>query len=170
MTWDDIDTYLSAIADATKIHRSNVVLIREGQWDGKGQEQPVVVTKDNWYFGYLKPDAGYGSRINQFIVKDIATNTVITSFGLYEFPSCCAFCVSTQAVVNERYRRRGINKLSNAFRQLLAQEQRYSALICTDIEHNEAERKTLLANGFKDIYRIKNKRTRNIVCISVKEL
>jgi hypothetical protein len=117
---------------------------------------------------YIKPDIGYGSVLQPYLIK--RGDTTITSFCLYEFPSCCAFCVSTQVEVTPPHRRLGINKIGNQLRQWIAKEMRYSALICTDVDANIAERKTLIGNGFQDVFKIKNQRTGNIVNISVKPL
>jgi|SRR3990167_4200032 len=166
MTWETIDRYLKQVSAATSINRANLVLIRYGQ-DGKAG---IVITAENCDSGYLKPDAGYSSKINLYQVQNAVTGTVIARWGLYEFPSCCAFCVSTQAFVDPSYRHKGVNKLSNTLRQDIARDLDYAALICTDIKTNTPERETLKANGFTDIYEIRNKRTRNDVVISVKAL
>lgn len=163
MTWETIDNYLRKVAKACKTERANLVLVRRNN-------EPVVVSQENWNHGYLKPDYGYGARLHYYEVRNAAKDELIASWGLYEFPSCCAFCVSTQALVVEKFRKRGINKLSNEFRQELARAEGYSALVCTDDIANIAERRTLQANGFLDVYQILNKRTDHYVAISVKPL
>lgn len=127
-----------------------------------------VAEGDNALFEYLKPDWGHSSRLDPYFI--MFDERRIAQFSLYQFPSCCAFCVSTGAYVEEQYRRRGINTIANRLRQWIAKEAGYSALICTDVANNVAERKTLAKNGFKDIYELDNKRTGNRVLISVKEL
>lgn len=97
-------------------------------------------------------------------------NDEITRFSLVEFPGCCAIMVSTGAKVAPHYRRKGINKLMIKLRQEIALNAGYTALICTDVDSNIAERKTLAKESFKDIYSIKNKRTSNLVHVSIKEL
>jgi hypothetical protein len=86
------------------------------------------------------------------------------------FPGCCAFAISTGAYVEAEYRRKGVNRLSNQFRQSIARQAGYTALICTDKLDNTPERKTLEAEGWKDIYSVTNSRTNNLVAISIKEL
>ena len=162
--WSIIDKYLIDVAEAINVERSHLILARSCN-DGDCE-----ITEENCFHGYLKPDYGYGSRLARYLVRNTVTTTEVTSWGLYEFPSCCAFCVSTQAYVSPIFQNKGVNKLSNTFRQHLAKMADYSALICTDVDHNVAERRTLKTNGFKDIYSIRNLRTGNLVHISVKEL
>lgn len=76
----------------------------------------------------------------------------------------------TQAFVYPEFRRKGVNILTNRLRQEIARNEGYAALVCTDVLDNTAQRKTLEANGFKDIFMVDNKRTGNRVAISVKEL
>lgn len=169
MDWKQVDAYLADIAKLTHEAREGLKLFRQCP---NGGQQHIEVTEKNVNDGYLKPDMGYGARLNTYwvqVVNPYRGNT-LTSWSLYEFPSCCAFCVSTQARVEKPYIKKGVNTRSNLFRQELAKDAGYSALICTDIETNTAERKTLAKNGFKDIYTISNKRTGNTVLISVKEL
>ena len=156
--WNIIDEYLTKVSLLINVDRKDLTLTR-----GK-----TTITPDNCKIDYLKPNMGYGPELSRYCVG--SDKDTITSWGLYEFPSCCAFCVSTQAYVTPKFRGVGVNTLSNALRQQIAKNYGYSALICTDIESNVAERKTLIANGFSDIYQIKNKRTGNIVNISVKKL
>jgi hypothetical protein len=147
----------------TKILRQPVYLYRECA-DGKLK----LITSDPRDFGYLKPSQGFGAKLEYYLIKK--EDVTVTRFGLYEFPSCCAFCVSTQVSVTLSYRNRGINKIGNELRQWIARECGYAALFCTDVDTNIPERKTLIANGWKDIFQAKNHRTGNIVNISVKML
>jgi hypothetical protein len=164
MKWEAVEQFLTNVAKALNCRRGDLLFLRETSngW--------INITKENADWGYLKPDMGFGAHLNRYKVMHAGWNRDITSWGLYEFPSCCAFCVSTGAFVEPISRRKGINTLSNRFRQDLAKEAGYSALICTDILTNVGERRTLEVNEFKDIYQIRNARTGNEVVISVKEL
>lgn len=158
----DLQRYLSAIG---KCVGKPVSLYRDNP--GKSLQPITDVDKD---IAYLKPDAGYGSRLHTYYVKTSPGDETVTTFALYEFPSCCAFCVSTRVIVEPKFRSKGVNNVANKLRQAIARECGYSALLCTDVESNRPERHTLITNEFQDIYRIRNKRTTNTVIISVKEL
>lgn len=158
-----IKEYLEDISKLIGAPVSELTLERDMGYPNK----PVVITDKNLP-NYTKPDAGFSSRLLAFNLR--YRGLTVTSFGLYEFPSCCAFCVSTQAHVEGRYRKAGVNTRSNQLRQDIARYHGYSAIICTDVNHNVAERKTLAKNQWTDIYQILNKRTGNIVNISVKKL
>lgn len=156
--WNHIDTFLAKIAAQLNYQREDVRLFRDKH----------LVTP-NHADEYLKPDVGFGCKLNKYSVR-YQGDDLITSWGLYEFPSCCAFCVSTQAYVAPKFRGNGINTLASSLRQSIAANAGYSAIICTDVESNQAERHTLKTAGFSDIYTIDNKRTGNTVIISVKKL
>ena len=160
MTWETIEDYLLKVARAAALENGSLALVR----------QEHVITKDNWQWGYLKPDEGYSSKINLYVIKHIPTGRTVTSFGLHQFPSYCALCASTQAFVEPVFRRKGINKLSNEFRQKIAAKEGYAALVCTDVLTNEAERRTLMNQGFVDLFQVHNHRTGNDVVMSVKRL
>lgn len=118
---------------------------------------------------YLKIEPGEYPYMRQYVIRSY--NKDITSFCLTQMVGCCAICVSSNVYVHPEYRKRGINKVGNRIRQWIAKEQGYSILLCTDAADNEGERKTLEANGFRDILEIpKNPRTGNRVFVSIKEL
>jgi hypothetical protein len=93
--------------------------------------------------------------------------TIIASFELHPMINCCGICVSTKAEVNFSYRRRGLGTLLNSLRIDIARYNGYGLLLCTDREKNEPQRKILEANGWRDIYKFVNPRTKNTVCITV---
>lgn len=68
------------------------------------------------------------------------------------------------------YPEKVLNILANQLRQDIARSEGYTALMCTDVESNEPERRTLAHNGWHDIYGVVNKRTQNRVLLSLKEL
>ena len=94
----------------------------------------------------------------------------IAWFRLRQLPGCCAFCLSTGAHVDHQFQRKGVNKIAMRLREHIAEWAGYSAIICTDIESNHAQRKSLAANGWQDIFSVVNKRTGNNVIVSVKKL
>ncbi len=116
---------------------------------------------------YIK---AYSHHWTRYKVQGPGAYNIITCFSLCEFPGCCAFIVSTGAYVYDAYRKKGVNKLTNEFRQAIGRYLGYTAIICTDVEDNVGERLTLKANGWRDIYGEQNKRTGNFVNISIKEL
>lgn len=159
--------HLNYLDDVSKcIGNQQVFLFREVSSLGGSDEVCIANSMD---LEYLKPDIGYGAKLQKYFVRRY-DGQLITSFGLYEFPSCCAFCVSTMAYVEPEFRGKGINKIANKLRQAIAKHFEYSALLCTDVSDNAPERATLIGNGFEDIYTIKNKHTGNTVLISVKNL
>ena len=82
-------------------------------------------------------------------------------------PHCCAFMVSCNVNVTEKYRGMRIGTILNQFRQDIGRVLNYSSILCTDIEQNTHQRKLLKTNGWKDIHDVVNKRTKNRVYISV---
>lgn len=95
---------------------------------------------------------------------------VISSWKLYELPHCCAIIVSCDAWVNFEYRKLGIGTILNKLRQDIGKELGYTTMLCTDVINNEAQRQILAKNGWTDIYHLTNKRTKNKLAISVKDL
>lgn len=131
--------------------------------DNPGQQE--VELRD---LNELESEFYHGGPKVTFVVR--FEDREITRFSLVEFPGCCAILVSTGAKVNPDYRNRGINRLTNEFRQDIAKFCGYSALICTDVAQNYPQRRVLAHNSFKDIYSLKNSRTGNLVHVSIKEL
>lgn len=92
---------------------------------------------------------------------------VIAIWKLYQLQHCCAFMVSCSSQVYPEYRGKRIGTILNTLRQDIGRLLGYSAILCTDIEQNVAQRKLLATNGWKDIHSIVNKRTKNRVYLSV---
>lgn len=88
-------------------------------------------------------------------------------FRLYQLPGCCGVCVSSGAHIAQKFRGKGLNVILNKFRMELAKHMGYSSMLCSDIASNEPSKKTLKKNGWKDVFQFKNKRTNNIIDISV---
>lgn len=99
--------------------------------------------------------------------KVMIKNKKLSTFELYKMPHCCAILVSCQAFVAEEFRNKRIGTVLNDFRQDIGRLLGYSLLFCTDIEQNKHQRKLLKTNGWKDIYDVVNKRTKNRVYLSV---
>lgn len=156
MSNQSLATYLERLAVITGIPASELGLYRGD------------ILIDNLWGGETKPDEGYSSPLEYYYLRQ--GRQWIASFGLYQFPSCCAFCVSTAASVVERHRRKGVNTLLNQLRQEIARLHGYTAIICTDVAGNIGERRTLAKEGWSDLYSVVNKRTKNQVIISIKEL
>ncbi len=94
----------------------------------------------------------------------------ISSFKLYEMPHCCAFMISCNVEISPNFRNLGIGTILNLLRIEIGKHLGYTAILCTDIEQNKYQRKILKKNGWKDIYELVNKRTRNKVFLSLIEL
>lgn len=91
----------------------------------------------------------------------------ISKFKLVQMTGCCGICVSTGNHISKEYRGKGLNKIFNQFRIDVASHLGYTVLLCTDVHNNQPQKKTLIRNGWKDIYSFTNKRTDNLVDISV---
>lgn len=101
-------------------------------------------------------------------VRIIGNNKeLIAVFNICELPGCCAFMLSHGSYIYPQYRKLGLGVILNQLRIDVATYLEYSALLCTDIEDNEPQRKILKKNGWQDIYGITNKRTGNHVFLSV---
>jgi len=114
---------------------------------------PVTVHEGNTCYAVKHPQGHY-----------------VTWFNLQQLPGCCAFCLSHGVRVATECQLRGVNTIAMRMRERIAEWAGYSAIICTDVEKNVAQRKTLARNGWKDIYDVVNARTGNNVIVSVKRL
>lgn len=94
----------------------------------------------------------------------------VASFTLTPFPGCCAFVVSTAACTYYPFEGKGVGTLMNQFRCELAYQLGYTGLICTDVERNAPQKKILTKNKWHDVYQVTNRRTNNVVNLSVKHL
>lgn len=92
---------------------------------------------------------------------------VVSTWKLYQMPHCCAYMISCNVYIHPDYRSLGLGTLLNKLRQDIGRILRYTAMLCTDIEQNLAQRKVLKKNGWNDIHSIVNKRTKNKVFLSV---
>ena len=90
----------------------------------------------------------------------------IASFHLYPMINCCGICVSTGSRVHKDFQKLGLGTLLNTLRIDIARNLGYGLLLCTDVESNEPQRKILQKNGWRDIHKFINPRTKNTVIIS----
>lgn len=111
-----------------------------------------------------RPDDRWSMGDYKIVCSD---GKVISTFRIYQMPHCCAFAISCDVKVYHPFTSKGVGKLLNQFRQDLCKLMNYSALLCTDVDHNGAQRKVLKVNGWDDIYSVINKKTDNVVHISV---
>jgi len=107
-------------------------------------------------------------QVGSYVVK--FKDDLVSTFELYQMPHCCGICVSTASNVAKSYQRMGIATCLNALRQDVASLLGYSLLLCTDCDGNEAQRKVLKNNDWKDIFSFINRRTGNKLNISVKKI
>lgn len=127
---------------------------------------------------YYKPDVeGYAEETTQanwnlgtYMVRQVIDEELqhgISSWKLYQLPHCCAYMVSCNVIVRNDYQKKGIGTILNQLRIEIGKHLGYSAILCTDISQNEGQRAILAKNGWKDIHNITNKRTKNLVYLSV---
>ena len=103
---------------------------------------------------------------DKFILKK---QNLISSFKLYQMPHCCAFIISCNVTISSMFSGKHVGGALNRFRVGLAKALGYASIICTDIEHNERQRKILKRNEWIDVHNVVNKRTGNTVFISLKD-
>lgn len=97
-------------------------------------------------------------------------NKIISTWKLYQLPHCCAYMISCNVYIDSEYRNLGLGTILNLLRIDIGKLLGYSALLCTDIGKNICQRKILKKNNWKDIHSVKNKRTNNLVFLSVIDL
>ncbi len=136
-------------------------------YNSKGSLQQLFNGRweDTNEMGYVKIEGTY----NSYRIVDDKNNT-ITSFKLGQLHGCCGVCVSFNADVNEKFRKKGVNKLGNKLRQEIARVCGYAVLLCTDVEGNVPQQKTLEKEGWQKLFAFVNNRTNNKVNISIKHL
>lgn len=118
---------------------------------------------------YEKEQVSKNWELGKYTVKQRigSVTKTISTWQLYQLQHCCAFMVSCNVNVSEDYRGKRIGTILNQLRQDIGRLLGYSAILCTDIEKNEHQRKLLKTNGWKDIHSLVNKRTNNRIYLSV---
>ncbi len=91
----------------------------------------------------------------------------ISSFSLSQLHGCCGVCISYHSFVCHDYRNKGVASLLNQMRQEIGKYLGYSLLICTDVVNNLPQSKILEKNEWKHVHRFQNKRTNNLLNLSV---
>lgn len=136
-----------------------IFVVDNGKWKEIGEQYHIDDDIDkptierNWSVGHYR--------------LDIDNTIWAASWRLYQMPHCCAICVSCESSVKPAFRGKGLGTLLNTMRKEISTMLGYSLLLCTDIEANTPQRKILATNGWKDIYSVLNRRTNNVVHISV---
>lgn len=116
------------------------------------------------------PRAKEESGLNVSIRYDDKHQTPIAKFKLLQMPGCCGICISTGVATYNDFKKLGINKLLNKFRIQIAKECGYTILMCTDLQDNIGELKTLEANDWKHLLTFTNYKTNNKLNLTIKEL
>lgn len=94
----------------------------------------------------------------------------VARFNLVPMPGCCGICISTGSKVDDEFKGKGIGTLLNSLRIDIAREMGYGLLMCTDVETNTPQRRILGKNGWRDIHKFVNPRTKNSVYVTVVNL
>lgn len=118
---------------------------------------------------YVK-GTGEGLRVNVIDTDKKEFFNVIANFFLVEMPGCCGVCISYNSAVLFPYRQKGIGTILHKMRIEIAKKLDFTVMMCTDREANSPQKKILQDNGWKSIDQFKNKRTNNLVNISVLHL
>lgn len=100
-----------------------------------------------------------------FIVK--SGNIEIAKFILCQLRGCCGICISSGEYVSSPYRKRGVGTVLGKLRKEIARCRGYTVLLCTDVVDNLPQRKILNHHEWLNVFRFRNKRTHNLVDISV---
>lgn len=119
-------------------------------------------------FYYIKVQTGDKFLLGDFRLCNKGSH--MGGFRLYEMPHCCGIMLSCGSWVEKEYTGKGLGKELNKLRQEIGKKYGYSLILCTDLETNTAQRRILKSNEWVDIYQFKNKRTTNVLNITVKEI
>ena len=102
-----------------------------------------------------------------FLSAGLQSPHILHSFSIYQFPGCCALCISSGATTSWAYSNKGLNKLGIKIRIAIAGLTGYTAIMCTDIAHNSNSIKTIEGAGGKKLDDLVNRRTKNRVNIYI---
>lgn len=145
------------------------------------QIRKILKIESKLAFGFHNGSTGRDLKLEQLFYFKSEPNTylnvcllldkrIISSFSLQQLPGCCGICVSFHNNIDPKFRGNGLNVILNNFRIELARYLGYTILMCTDVHNNIPQKKTLIKNGWQDIFRFRNKRTDNLVDISIVQL
>lgn len=111
-----------------------------------------------------------GERDGVYCSVTSPDGTWVSAWNLHPMPFCCGILVSGYVSVDPNYRRRGIGRKLNHWRQKLARHLGFGFLICTDVMGNIPQTRILNQEGWKQMGFFTNPRTGNLVEIRGKEL
>lgn len=129
-----------------------------------------ILGKGQWELSNTDVQAAYSEKLTTGKYKLVCTfgkKTPVASFELHPMINCCGMCISTQARVEQQYQGKGLGTILNSLRVDIARHLGYGCLLCTDIESNVYQRKILARNGWKDVHKFVNPRTKNTIFVSV---
>lgn len=154
-TLEILDKYRKILAGIIKCNPEDIIFFKD--------------SKEIGTFDYDKDEVAVNWALGSYIVKQryLGGYSTIGSFRLYQLQHCCAFMVSCNAVVEKDYRGKRIGTTLNMLRQDIGRLLGYSAILCTDIAQNTYQRQLLKTNGWRDLFSLVNKRTKNTVYLSV---
>lgn len=89
----------------------------------------------------------------------------VASWQLEPLPGCCGVVISTNAIIESKYRRKGLGLFFNSIRKTLATLMDYGQIICTVNDTNIYEIKILKKNGWKLISSFTNPKTTHSISI-----
>lgn len=99
----------------------------------------------------------------------VSEKSTIGYFYLEQLPGCCGVIVLFNMSVGA-LTRLGIGTLLNELAKEIAKVHGYTVMLATDKHVNIPQRKILAKNNWKDIHQFRNKRTENVIDISVVDL
>ena len=102
-------------------------------------------------------------------VKDGRTYT-IADFKLIGFPGCCGLVISTQTMVAESCRGRGIGKLLQHLKKHLALSLGFGAILAVTVQKNEIQHKVFEGAGYQHLEDVYNKGTGNTINMFLKKV
>ena len=166
-----LESYKQKIADILKVKPEDIKIFKDGMELGVVKysksvekikeyckERNIPVVLEDW----IVP---MNFKLGEYSI--LYKEESISTFKLYGMPHCCAYMVSCNVYIQNKFRSKGLGTLLNLFRIDIGKQLGYSAILCTDIEQNTCQRKILKKNGWKDVHEIRNKRTGNRVFLTV---
>lgn len=151
-----VDKYQKLLAGLLKTTPDTIHFFVDERQDGHFKE----VGKE-YQFSEDKPDDMVLQNWSHGAYEVRLDKGPIASFKLYQLPHCCGILVSCNAFVSEKLRGRRVGTTLNTMRQDIGRALGYTIMLCTDLAKNTPQRKLLATNGWKDILKFQNRRTKN---------
>src|SRR5574341_295163 len=130
-----------------------------------------ILGTDEWCLINKKFDTIFSEKLTggeyELIVWENESDKLASKFELIPMINCCGILVSTKAYVDNEYRDRGLGTLLNQVRIDIARYLGYGILLCTNDISNEPQQKILTKNGWKQIFKFVNPRTKNTIGIHI---